>query len=110
MPTVALGAKFVQSRAGGQPATSTRGAWVVYPGYPWGLPDVGLGRLFAVRCAVQVHLSHNVPGVHFVRAVRVMRTAVLGPGTANDIGEMKPPNMIKQTAAATTSDHALHSC
>ena len=76
MPTVALGAKFVKSRAGGQPATSTRGAWVVYPGYPWGLPDVGLGRLFAVRCAVQVHLSHNVLGVNFVRAVRVMRQVV----------------------------------
>ena len=77
MPTVALGAKFVQSRAGGQPATSTRAAWVAfYPGYPWGLPDVGLGLLFAVRCAVQVHLSHNVPGV---------------PGTANDTGEMNPP-------------------
>ena len=43
-----------------------------------------------MRCAVQVHLSHNVPGVHFVRAVRVMRTAVLGPGTANDTGEMSP--------------------
>ena len=84
---------------------------MVYPGNPWGLPDVGLGRLFAVRCAVQVHLSHNVPGFHFVRAVRVMRTAVLGPGTANDTGEMNPPKkMIKQTAAATTSDHALHSC
>ena len=41
-----------------------------------------------MRCAVQVHLSHYVPGVHFVRAVRVMRTAVLGPGTANDTGEM----------------------
>ena len=91
MPTVAVGAKFVQSRAGGQPATSTRAAWVAfYPGYPWGLPDVGLGLLFAVRCAVQVHLSHNVPGVHFVRAVRVMRTALLGPGTANDTGEMTP--------------------
>ena len=75
MPTVALGAKFVQSWAGGQPATSTRAAWVVYPGYSWGLPDVGLGRLFAVRCAVQVHMSHNVPGV---------------PVTANDTGEMNP--------------------
>ena len=64
MPTVALGAKFVQLRS-----VATR---------------IQLGRPFAVRCAVQVHLSHNVPGVHFVRAVRVMRTAVLGPGTAND--------------------------
>ena len=46
-----------------------------------------IGRLFAVRCAVQVHLSHNLLGVHFVRAVRVMRTAVLGPGTANGYEE-----------------------
>ena len=51
MPIVALGAKFVQSRAGGQPATSTRAAWVVYPGYPWGLPDVGLGA--SVRGALR---------------------------------------------------------
>ena len=43
---------------------------------------IQIGRPFAVRCAVQVHLSHNVPGFHFVRAVRVMRTAVLGPGIA----------------------------
>ena len=64
MPTVALGAEFVQLRS--------VATWI------------RLGRPFAVRRAVQVHLSHKIPGVHFVCAVRVMRTAVLGPGTAND--------------------------
>ena len=53
---------------------------------------------------MQVHLSHNVPGVNFVREVQVMRTVVLGPGTANDTGEMNPPNkLIKQTACSVVS-------
>ena len=84
MPTVALGAKFVQLRS--VATWSVRGALR------------GAGSL--------VSSCSWCP----LRAVRVMRTAVLGPGTANDTGEMKPPKMIKQTAAATTSDHAQHSC
>ena len=67
------------------------------------------GCLFAVRCAVQVHLSHNVPGVNFVREVQVMRTVVLGPGTAKDTGEMNPPQkMIKQTDCLFSCELCLH--
>ena len=64
---------------------------------------IQIGRPFAVRCAVQVHLSHNVPGFHFVRAVRVMRTAVLGPGTANDTGEMTPSPPNDQTNSSSNN-------
>ena len=52
--------------------------------------EYSLGCLFVVRCAVQVHLSHNVPGVNFVREVQVMRTVALGPGTAKGTGKMTP--------------------
>ena len=49
---------------------------------------------------MQVLLSHNVLGVHFVRAVSVMRTAVLGPGTANDIGEMNPQKNVQTNSSS----------
>ena len=55
-----------------------------------------------MRCAVQVHLSHNVLGAHFICAVRVMRTAVLGPGTANDTGEMAPPKNDQTNSGSNT--------
>ena len=48
-----------------------------------------------------VHLSHKNPGVHFVRAVRVMRTAVLGPRL--------PPRLLWQSvepARAASRRHA----
>ena len=74
MPTVALGANVVQ--------LCSVATFLKY---------ILLGCLFAVRCAVQVHLSHNVPGVNFVREVQVMRTVALGPGTAKGTGKMTPP-------------------
>ena len=45
--------------------------------------DLNTDCLFAVRCAVQVHvLSHKVPGVHFVRS-RGPRDANRGDGPRN---------------------------
>ena len=67
-----------------------------------------LGCLFAVRCAVQVHLSHNVPGVNFVREVQVMRTVALGPGTAKGTGKMTPPKKTDQTISRFSCELCLH--
>ena len=60
-----------------------------------------LGCLFAVRCAVQVHLSHNVLGVHSVRAVRVMRPVVFWREDEDEDNKDENEQRVYQTSTAT---------
>ena len=60
-----------------------------------------LGCLFAVRCAVQAHLSHNVLGVHFVRAVRVMRPIVFWREDEDEDNKDENEQRVYHTSTAT---------
>ena len=70
---------------------------------PW--LEYVLGRLFAVRCAVQSHLSHYFIGVNFVRAVRVMRPVVFWREDEDEDNKDENEQRVYQTSTATHHHH-----